>query len=232
MSSIVSQSFFKQKARQIKKEKSLSQHQALDQAAREFGYSNYKNYLNVLEANRNQSKQPPKEVLLKNISSENDMTKKVNLAISFIQGFEISFQDLLDILKLFQHSEKDIQFLCEKSNLKDEIQSYLLNDFLTDEGKDEVHFRQPYFIAKEISLIDLTYEIDEDMLRVDGNYNLKTKFEFEMEEDDPLSKDDRFNDRQLFGSFGITIDRNKKINITHSDIGEKFNGFFQAASFR
>lgn len=46
--SIALLSFLKQRARQLKKEKSLRSCQALDEAARELGYSNYKNYLNVL----------------------------------------------------------------------------------------------------------------------------------------------------------------------------------------
>jgi type II secretory pathway pseudopilin PulG len=64
--SLVSPSFLKQKARQLKKEKSLSQSQALNEAAQHFGFSNYKNYLNVLEGNQKQSN-PPIE---RNVSGE------------------------------------------------------------------------------------------------------------------------------------------------------------------
>lgn len=231
MKTPVSLTFLKKLAKKLKKEKSLRQHQALDEASKQLGHSNYRNYLNISKANRKQP-ESDKEVLLKNIYSENDMSKKLELAISFIQNYETSFQNLLGIVKLFQHSEENLQFFCEKLNLKNKIQSYLLKDFLTDEGKAEIHFRQPYFIAKEISLSDLTYEIDDDMLCVDGNYYLKTEFEFEIDENDPISKDNRFNDRKLFGSFEITIDKNQKIIIVHSDIGEEFDGVFQTASFR
>lgn len=41
----------------------------------------------------------------------------------------------------------------------------------------------------------------QDTLIVDGQYHLKTEFEFEIDEDDPISKDERFNDREVFGSF-------------------------------
>lgn len=229
MKSIVSPSFLKQKARQLKKEKSLSQNQALNEAAKELGYSNYKHYLNMLETGRNH-----KELHLKNISSEKDMSKKMELAILFIQSFKITFHEKLDILKLFQHSDV-IQVLCEKLDfMKNDIQSCLLNDFLTDEGKDEIHFRHPYFKADEISLSSLTYEIDEDLLYVDGSYNLKTKIDFGYVElaNEEDHENECFNDRELFGTFGIKIDRNKKITIEHSDIGEEIEGSFSLASFR
>lgn len=240
--SIVSPSFLKQKARNLKKEKSLSHSQALDEVAREYGYSNYKNYLNILDANSKKSMHP--EILLKNLSSENDLSKKVALTISFIKDFKIPFHEQLDILKFFQHSHElgqhpdfewldDVHFVSEKLNLmNDEIQQYLLDDFLTDEGIAEIHFMQPHFKAKEVSLSELTYELDRDMLVVDGQYNLKTEFEFEMDEDDPISKDKRFNDREVFGSFGVNIDRNKKITITHSSITEENGGIFFRGSFR
>ncbi len=227
MKSIFSPSFLKQKARQLKKEKSLTQNQALDEAAVELGYSNYKHYLNVLEAGRKR-----KEARFKYVSLEKDIIKKTELAITFIKDFKIPFHEQLDILMLFQHSD-DIQSLCEKLNLmKDDIELFLFGDFLTDEGKYEINFRAPHFIAKKISISDLTYEINDGVLCVEGNYDLKIEFEFELDESDPISKDERFNDRDLFGTFGIRIDRDKKITIEYSDIGEETEGSFSLASFR
>jgi hypothetical protein len=165
---IVSISFLKQKARQLKKEKSLSQSEALNEASKQLGYSNYKNYLNVRKANREQST-GSKEVLLRNISSENDVSKKVDLAISFIQKSKIPFRNLLDVLKLFKYSKEALNSVCEKTTLKEELQTYLFNDFHTDEGKDEIQMWQPYFVAKEIFLKNLIYEIKEDMLCVEGD---------------------------------------------------------------
>ena len=265
--SLVSPSFLKQKARQLKREKFLSQSQALDEAAQQFGFSNYKNYLNILESNQKQSK-PPIEDILKNIFLENDMSKKMELAILNIQKFEMPFHELLDIFKLFQHSEGDMRFIYEKLNLdkdfhdliqpnlqymgeklnlmKAEIQSYLLKDFLTDEGESEIQFRHPYFIAKEISLHDLTYTIDVDVLCVNGQLDLKLKFdsegfclmegseriEFGSEVPDRYKEEPHFKDRLLFGAFVINIDRNKKITILHSEIAEKIDGFIYKSRFR
>lgn len=229
MESVVLLSFLKQRAKQLKKEKSLSQSQALNEAAKELGYSNYKNYLNLLEANRKQSKSS-KEVILKNISSEDDMRKKMELAISFIQKYEIPIQDLLDILKLFQDSG-DMQFVCEQSNLKDKIQLFFFNDFLTDKGKSEIQMHDPYYVAKDISLNNLIYKINGDMIEVEGNYDLKIGFEFEVE--DEYKEYPHVKDRSLSGPFEITIDRAEKITIEYTDIYKEFDdGIFQAASFR
>lgn len=255
--SFVSPSFLKQKARQLKKEKSLSQSQALDEAARQLGFSNYKNYLNISEANKKQSK-PPIAVLLKNISSEKDMFKKMDLAISSIINFKIPFHDQLDILKLFQHSDdfdgsydsdtqavceklklsEDLrykvygvqpclQFVCEKLNLmKDEIQSYLLKELLTDDDSGGIHDIHPEIdsaddvITKEFSLKDLIYNIDENILRVEGDYNHKLEFDFEniQVEEGEDHKHAGFNDHEMSGSFGVEIDSNKKITLVHSDM--------------
>lgn len=250
--SIVSPTFLRQRARQLKKEKSLSQHQAYDKAARELGYASYKNYRNILATTPKD-----KEALLRNIYSEKDLFKKVELAVAFIQNFKIPFHEQLDILKLFQDSEEDAQFVYEKLNLssglhdlihpwlqfvcerlnfmKDEIQSYLLEDFLMGEGKDELLNRYPYLIAKEVLISELMYEVRQDTLWVfDADYKLKLTLdfenvEFENEED---RKDSRFNDREMFGSFGVTIDKNKEIIFEHSDIGEESDDGFFGSSFR
>lgn len=247
----VSPSFLKQKARQLKREKSLKQSQAYDEAARECGFSNYKHYRNVLESNHKQNK-PPLENILKNILSEDDLSKKMELAISQINKFEMPFHEILGILKLFQHPQGDMQFIYEKLNLdkdfhdliqphlqyvgerlslmKNEIQSYLLKDFLTDEGTSEIQFRHPYFIAKEISLHDLTYAIDRDKLCVNGQFDLVAEFDGEVPDD--YKKEPHFEDRQLFGAFVINIDKEEKIIIAHSEIAEKIDGLIYKSRFR
>ncbi|HUD02168.1 MAG TPA: hypothetical protein VMR37_07555 [Rhabdochlamydiaceae bacterium] len=217
--SLVLSSFLKQRTKQLKKEKSLSQNQALNEAAKELGYSNYRNYLNLLESTRKQSKSF-KDVLLKKISSEKDMSKKMDLAISFIQKHETPFQDLLDILKLFRHAEEGMQSVCEQSNLKDEIQKYWLNYFLSHEGKAEIEgsFYENY-IAKDISLSNLCYAIVGDRICVDGWYDLTIEFEFEVE-DERYREYPHFQDHLLSGCFEITIDWNKEITTVNSDIGQ------------
>src|SRR5579872_6745088 len=106
--SFVSPSFLKQIARKLKREKSLGHSQALNDAAKLYGYSNYKNYLNASKANREHS-EFEKVNLFKDISSEMDLSKKVLLAISFLQKFKTPFQDSLRVLKQFESSEEALQ---------------------------------------------------------------------------------------------------------------------------
>jgi hypothetical protein len=250
MITLVSPTFIKQRARQLKREKSLSQSQAYDEAARESGFSNYKHYLNYLE--NHQQPKPSIEDILKNILLKKDISKEMELAISYIKNFEIPFHDILSILKLFQYSEgdknfiykkltldkdfhdlvkPDLQYVGEKLNLMNsEIQSYLLDDFLTKEGESEIQFRHPHFMAKTISLHDLAYAIDVDTLRVNGQFDLAIKFESKVPEE--YKEEPHFKDRSLFGCFVIDISRNKKIKIVHSEIGEIIDGYMYKSWFR
>ncbi len=209
----VLQSVVEKRARELKKDKSLKLHQARDEAVKELGYSNFKHYKNRLEADIKQYKSSL-EVFFKDISLENSISKKMKLAISFMQSHDTPFRDLLDILKLFQNSHElgehpdfewldDVHFVCGKLNLmKDEIESYMLNSFLTGELE---HYFHPHFIAKKLLISDVTYEIRNDKIYADGNYHLT------VESPRQSSK--------LEGAFGVSIDRNKKISLKHSDIG-------------
>ena len=157
-------SILKKRAKQLKKEKFLSWHQALDEASKEFGFSNYKNYKNIFEAQHTEAM----EYCLKEISPK--------------------------------------------------IESFMLKTFLEDKGRAEINFRAPYFIAKEVSINDLAYETNETGLYIAGNYILKAEFEFGLDENDPISKDARFNDREFDGWFGVKIGKDKKIILMFSDM--------------
>jgi hypothetical protein len=216
----VSPTFLKQEAKKIKKNQGLSMSKALDEVSKKYGFSNYRHYLNVYELNRTQSTSS-KEVLLNTLSLEKDIVKKMEMVISFIKDFKIPFRDVLEILKSFHNSEEAIQAICERLNLmKNEIQTFLFNDFLTDEGQSDINLRAPNFIAKEVSISDLIYELGGNMLYIDGNYVLTTESEYEFmcDEDDPIRKDERFKDREFEGSFEIKIDKNKKITMEHSSM--------------
>lgn len=211
-------SFVKQRARQLKKEKSLSHSQALDESAKELGYSNYRNYLNLLEAENNKPCSD-RNFALRKLSAENDMSKKARLAMRFIQNPEASFQDLFDILKLFQNSKKHVQLICEKSNLINEIHQYWLNYFLSDEGELEIDSWFEYYVAKDISLNSLCYGIDGDMICVDGVYDLIIKFWPELEDEKYREIYPHFQDALMSGTFEITIDKNKIITEIDSTLG-------------
>ena len=59
-----------------------------------------------------------KELFLKSISSETDISKKIDLAAAFIKDNLIPFTDLVWILKPFQNPY-ELHLVCEKANLKD-----------------------------------------------------------------------------------------------------------------
>ncbi|HFF3071871.1 hypothetical protein SC738_08990 [Legionella pneumophila serogroup 1] len=226
----VSVTYLKQEAKKLKKTHGLTMSKALDEVSRKLGFCNYRHYLNIYESNLEQLKSS-KEVLLKKICLESDLVRKMELAVLFIQDFKIPFRDILDILNQFQNSEKAVQFICEKLNLvENEIRVFLLNDFLSEEGQDEINFRAPYFIAKKIFISHLDYEINGDTLNVDGQYVLQTEFELELDHNDPLSKDARFNDREFEGSFRVEINKDKTITLIHSSMSmdsrlEPIHGF-------
>lgn len=227
--SLVSPSFLKQKARQLKREKSLSQSQALDETAKLFGFSNYKNYLNILEDNSEQSG-PSLEGLLKKIISEKDISKKVALATSFIQTFEASFQDLLEVLKLFQHSENAVQSVCEKSKLKDDVNKSLLNYFLESKNEIQLLPLKEHFVAKDVSVKNLTYALKGDEIYVSGDYDLEFEFEFEVPDEDKHLP--HFNREPMFGEFEVWIDKNRKMTVGNPTIGENIDGSFYMVSFK
>jgi hypothetical protein len=115
--------------------------------------------------------------------------------------------------------------------MKDEIQHALFNEFLTEVGEYEIQFRHHYFVAKEISLKELEYEIKGNMLCIDGEYDLGIKFD---SDDIPehYQEEPHFKDRILSGSFGIKIDQNKIVTIPHLNIIEIIDGIVYAGTLK
>ena len=229
MTSLVSPSFLKQKARQLKKEKSLSQSEALDEAARQQGFTNYKNYLNTLEANRHKSV-PTRESLLKNIFDEKDIHQKEFLAISFIHNFNPPFAELFDIIKQFQSSQEAVQSVCGQSALQNDVQKYLLNYFIESKKDIQALPLKEGFIAKSVSVRSLAYKLDADLLCVSGKYHLEVEFETEVPGDRKHLP--HFRRDPMFGEFEATIDKNKNVIIKNPSIGEEFDGRVYMSRFK
>ncbi len=206
--SIVTLSVLRQLAKNLQKEKSLSWHKALDEAARQSGYTNYKNY-------QNQTKLEIGD-LVREILLESDPSEKEKLAISFLKNFQGSFQDRFRILEHVSNSNEVIKLICEKSNLIKEIELLLLKDLQADKG-GEVEIYAPNFTANKILLSDLNYEVQEGKIFIEGNYELKLKFDGEVPNE--LKNLPHFNIQPMYGDFEITVDKNKKISIDHQSIG-------------
>lgn len=218
--SIVSPSYIKQQAKKIKKEKGISHTEALEEAVKLHGYSNYKHYLNDLKTNRDISN-PALEEILKSISLEKEQSEKVDLAVSFFHTGKIPIQDMLEVLKQFQKSKRDVQYLCDQSTLEGEIRRFLLNYFL--ESKEDVQALplMEHFVAKNVVVKHLTYELRKNKLIICGNYTLE--FQFEHEVPDEMKDLPHFRRGPMFGDFEITIDKNNKITAENLDIGEETN---------
>lgn len=220
MKSIVSRSFLKQKARQIKKEKSLSQIQALNEAAVGFGFTNYKNYLNSIVANQKNTK-IDSENLFEKLAAISDSTKKSDYAFSIVKNSQLSFKEHVELLEVLDESQGLVQSFASRIEfLKVEIEKHFIDDFTVGEGVNSIDDIFQYFVFKDISIRDLEYELNGNGLRIDGVYDLNVKFDFEtitlVDEND--REDERFNDRKIEGSFGLTIDMDKKITIEYDDV--------------
>ena len=150
MTSPISPSFLKQVARKLKKERSITQSMALDYAAKLHGFTNYKNYLNVLEEKKKNSS-PSKDTLLKNIFSEIDIQKKESLAITYIHNFNPPFEILFKIVNEFKNSEEVVQTVCSQSGLHNKVQALM-------EG----------FVAKHISIRGLNYSFKNGLICTTG----------------------------------------------------------------
>lgn len=212
----VPQSVLRQKAKQIKRERLLSLHRALDEASIYFGFSNYKNYLNLSDLNR-EKREAYSVKCLEKLRSEKDsqIAKNLSAVTSFQQKFEEFMPKLISFLAKAQDAGRDIQLLCEKQpNLKSCIESHLLKEFLEDMGGVVDDYAQ-YHLPKEVSVTNLTYRFAVEDLRIEGDCELKLEFAFSHTED---IEDEFFKDRSMHGSFDLSIDRDGFIIIDHLEI--------------
>lgn len=205
----------------------------------EFELHKRSNKINISSSNLASQRESSFKSLLELISLEKDMLKKSQLTISFIQNSTFHFHEVLDILKLFQNIDIDkhlaykklrldnelhdliqpwIQYICEQLMLmKDDVQRYLFNDFL--EKPEDLKDIHPYFIAKELTVSNLMYEIGNDSLHIEAEYLLTLELDnSRILLDEEVAKEMRFKEDKASGSFGIKIDRNKKIHMEHCDI--------------
>lgn len=226
----VSPSFLKQEAKKLKKKLGISTSESLDETAKKFGYQNYRHYLNVSEANLMKSISE-KESLFKSITLESNLSRKMDLAVDYIQKFKIPFKEQLDVLEFFQRSQEILRTLCEKLTLKDEVQKFIQNYFLTEKSQKELQTypMRENFVAKDLSVKSLTYRLEGNKLFIDGNYDLS--FEFAEVVPDEYKNLPHFRRSSMFGDFEITIDYNKKITIDELSIGEDINGTIFMESF-
>ena len=215
--SLVTATFLKQKARQLKKEKNISLHQALDEISKEFGFSNYRHYINQLESNRPQA---GIESVLKYLSMEKDESKKIEFAVLFVQNNNISFPNMFNLLEQFQQSKNAVQLICENSAFDYVAETSMLNYFLQSKEDLQALPLREHFVAKNIIIENLVYELITERLNITGLYTIEFEFEFLSEVEEEMRNMSHFKRDPMFGKFEMTIDRNRQVTIANPSIGE------------
>lgn len=219
--SLITPTFLKQKAKQLKKEKSISLYQAREEAAIQYGFSNYRHFLNEWESNRQPKSQSEIEALLKQLSSEKDMAKKLEIAIPFVQNNKMSFPEMFEIFEQFRSSAEAVQSVCENSFFLDHVVGTMMLEYFRVSKEDvQALPLKEHFIAKNVVVEDLECELITERLNVKGLYTIEFEFEHLSELEEDMKPMSHFNRDPMFGQFEMTIDRNKQVTIANPTIGE------------
>lgn len=218
-------SFIQRKAKQLKKDNpDFKHHYALDEAAKSFGFTNYKNYQNMYEAYNNWlAAQLERGADIAMEEQAQKMAEKLGLIDPIFQGFKVPVKDLINTFKTTKHKDEAIQSICEKeSSLKQYLELYFLKNSLED-GDWDLVTDAPYHIPEEASINSVKYKFgkdafdeptDAEVLCIEGDYELVCKIMFEHTQEDIDARSDGFFDDQVFiGSFELTIDRDKNIEL-------------------
>lgn len=224
------------KAKSIQTEKACKWHEALDVSARDYGFSNFRHYQNVVS-----ELQREKESLAALIYKTKLCTEKEELIEKYLLSYQVPFKEKLIMLRELPHSPDRFNLLDGKDPIQkiankigfmhQEISKFLLEDFQSQEGLDELQFMAEHFTPKELSINALEYELFDDYLEVEGNYKLSLEFEYEVVEEE-FKNNPRFKDRKFIGSFVVSVDLNKNITVLHSSISEDMESGFWGTTIR
>lgn len=219
--SLVTPTFLKQKAKALKKEKSISFHQALEETAIQFGFANYKHFLNEWEANQQPKSASDIADLLKKLSLEKDMDHKLDLAIPHLLVNRMSFPEMFDIFEHFRESEEAFHLICKSSYFLDHaLRTMMLQYFQVSKADVQGLPMMDHFIAKDVVIEDIACEMLTERLVVKGLYTIWFEFESLAEVPEDMKHMSHFNRDPMFGQFDLTIDRNKQFTIANPTIGE------------
>ncbi|GEM_PF-6161985 len=222
-------SHVQRKAKQLKKENpDLKHHQALDEAAKSFGNTNFKNYKNESEAYDKWLRaalERGRDAAMEEQSQK--LAAKFTLVNPVFEGFKVPIQELINTFKNKKHTDEEVQSVCEKAfSLKEYLELYFLIDSLGNDDWDLVT-DTPYHIPHKAKLKNLKFKYgkdefdeptNEEVLYVEGEYEIECKIMFEhTQEDIDARKDGFFDDRFLTGYFELTIDKNKEITVINND---------------
>ncbi len=219
--SLITPTVLKQKAKQLKKEKSISLHQALEETAVQYGFANYKHFLNEWGANRQTKSQSDIDTLLRKLHSEKDMKRKLDLAIPFVQSNKMSFPEMFQVFEQFHPSAEAVQTVCENSFFLDHVVNTMMLEYFRVSKEDvQVLPLKEHFIASNVVVEDLECELITERLNIKGLYTVEFEFEYLSELEEDMKQMPHFNRNPMFGQFEMTIDRNKQVTIANPTIGE------------
>ena len=209
-------SLIRQKAKKIKKEKSIPYLQALNEAAKDFGHSNFQNHKNVKEEKRIEHlalKANAEHQLWEDKAKE--ASKRLKPVLSEIKSFSMSFQVLLGISTDLQLAKKGLQKKL-KSNalLKKFIELHLLKDALEDEDGVIDDYEQ-HHIPAQLDVKNLNFKVKNNILKVEGEYDLALEFAHDY---DKVDTSEFFQNRTMGGWFDLRITQEKEVKIEINDI--------------
>lgn len=219
--SLVTPTFLKQKAKALKKEKSISFHQALEETAIQCGFANYKHFLNDWEANQQPKSASDIADLLKKLSSEKDMVQKLELAIPYVLVNKLSFPEMFDIFEHFREDDDAFQLICKSTFFLDHVLRTMLLQYF-QRCKEDVQALplNEHFIASDIVVEEISCELLTERLAIKGLYTISFEFEHLSSVPEDMKHMSHFNRDPMFGQFDLTIDRNKQVTIANPTIGE------------
>lgn len=214
---LVAPQFLKQKARQLKKEKSLKQREALDQASMLFGFTNYQNYLNELETSRTPRMATDEEMHKLWEDKQAVAMERYAEVEELVQNLDFPIEEFIKTARQLSKKSEKQMFFEEKTNVKKILELKLLQEFLADEESNVDDYAR-YHIAKAVALKDLRFKTLKGRLKVEGYYDLTLEFAFDYDDD----KSEFFKDDKMFGWFILTVDAEKNVVFEDMDIGHSW----------
>lgn len=200
-------SVLKQKARQKKREGSLTHQQALDAAAESFGFTNYKNYRSAAEKNR-------KKRISDRVSFERAMDQerdqkvreRIGSACLHIEALKVRLKDAFPNLSDNRLTQENFE---ANSDLKVLIEQFLLTDFLEDKEGDTAS-ENPYHVPKEAQVRELKFELNVDQLDVRGDIEVILDFAFDHDKSDTQ---ETYQDIHMSVHFCVSVSSDLEIEI-------------------
>lgn len=229
-SPVVPLSFIKRKAKELEKENPNLKHtQALDESAKSFGFTNYKNYQNMYETYKAWlSAELERGADIAMEEQTNKMAEKRWQVSPLFENFKTPVADLINLFKATKHSDEAIQKICEKEeSIRKYLELYFLLESLDGDDNYDLVTICPYHIPQKAELHFLKFKYgkdeldeptDEEVLYIEREFKINCKIMFEHTQEDIAARNDGFfDDCTLSGYFDVTIDKDQNVTEVYFD---------------